>query len=58
MNADLSQLFWPMHAGAPFLDITPGQAAAALRNYLTTGEPNWKEALQHDELEGWRLGDL
>jgi hypothetical protein len=25
--------------------ITPAQAAIALRNYLTTGEPRWKEAV-------------
>jgi hypothetical protein len=26
-------------------DITPAQAAVALRNYLTEGEPRWEEAL-------------
>jgi hypothetical protein len=26
-------------------DITPAQAAVALRNYLTEGEPCWEEAL-------------
>lgn len=31
-------------AGALF-DIQPEQAAAALRNYLTTGEANWAEAM-------------
>lgn len=29
-------------------EITPSQAATALRNYLTMGEPRWSEALAAD----------
>lgn len=30
-------------------DATPPQAAIALRNYLTSGEPRWAEAMATDE---------
>lgn len=33
------------HDQHPLIDITTAQAAIALRNYLTTGNPRWNEAL-------------
>lgn len=45
---NLDELFDPMaHGPIPvgMGEITPAQAAIALRNYLTTGRPNWAEAL-------------
>jgi hypothetical protein len=44
---NLLALFWPMaQLGArPSGSITPSQAAIALRNYLTHGDPRWAEAL-------------
>jgi hypothetical protein len=40
----LYRLFHP-DTDIPWPDITPNQAAIALRNYLTHGEPRWDEAL-------------
>jgi hypothetical protein len=37
----LHELYWDRISS----DITPQQAALALRSYLTTGEANWAEAL-------------
>jgi hypothetical protein len=42
-NQDLKDLFYPMKDDMN--KITTKQAAAALRNYLTTGKPNWECAL-------------
>jgi hypothetical protein len=43
---DLMQLFAPDEAtNARMIQIRPEQAAIALRNYLTHGEPRWLEAL-------------
>lgn len=39
----LEALFYPS-CGAYWGDITPSQAATALRSYLTTGDPCWPEA--------------
>ncbi len=44
-NEPLYRLFFPNHCTENFESITMAQAACALRNYLTTGEPNWEEAL-------------
>ena len=51
-NDSLRQLFCPGGEEEPITvvharlnKITPRQAATALRNYLTTGEPNWGEIL-------------
>jgi hypothetical protein len=43
----LERLFFPDKDGGDYdYDaITPAQAAAALSNYLTTGEPRWPEVL-------------
>lgn len=35
----------PIPAVSGLWDATPNQAAIALRNHLTTGEPRWSEAL-------------
>lgn len=43
-NDGLWELFMPTQYGGAF-DASVTQAAAALRSYLTTGEPNWAEAL-------------
>jgi len=43
---ELEELFYPprvVRRGA--YQASVGQAAAALRNYLTTGEPNWEQAM-------------
>jgi hypothetical protein len=40
----LYALFYP--ETADYQDITPSQAATALRSYLTTGKANWKEVLK------------
>jgi len=40
----LHELFHPS-GGFEWENISVDQAARALRNYLTTGEPNWEEAL-------------
>jgi hypothetical protein len=42
-RAALAELFAP--EGLSWHAITPEQAALALRNYLTLGEPRWEEAL-------------
>lgn len=42
----LTALFYPpLKAKVGYDDITTAQAAIALRNYLTHGEPRWEEAL-------------
>jgi hypothetical protein len=46
-NDDVCRLF----VRPPSLQVGPGtptQAATALRNYLTTGEPSWAEAVRVD----------
>jgi hypothetical protein len=46
-NAGLSALFY-MDDGStnyPMEDVTTEQAARALRNYLTTGKPDWRSIL-------------
>jgi hypothetical protein len=40
----LAELFAP--EGFSWHVITPEQAAAALRNYLTLGEPRWGDVLE------------
>lgn len=40
----LQALFYPPMS-KPWGDITPSEAAIALRSYLTHGEPRWDEAL-------------
>lgn len=48
MRGRLADLFFAAGRGSTcWNDITPAQAARALRSYLTTGEPNWQEALSH-----------
>lgn len=47
-NDGLLRLFDPYHDGVSSgttKSITPDQAAIALRNFLTTGEPRWAEAI-------------
>jgi hypothetical protein len=41
----LSELFRLTQARGSGGEITPAQAAVALRNYLTHGEPRWDEAV-------------
>ena len=41
----LSELFRLTQARGSGGEITPAQAALALRNYLTHGEPRWAEAM-------------
>ena len=41
----LSELFRLTQARGSGGEITPAQAAVALRNYLTLGEPRWDEAM-------------
>lgn len=41
----LNDLFIPYLAEASLADITPAQAARALRSYLTTGDAKWAEAV-------------
>lgn len=40
-SSSLRDLYW----GRSRRNVTPAQAAIALRNYLTHGEPRWEEAL-------------
>lgn len=46
-NEGLTELFIPSNFEYRITrdEITPAQAAIALRNYLTLGEPRWSEAL-------------
>ena len=44
-NRQLRELFYPLNQSIDFGKITTEQAAAALRNYLITGKPNWECAL-------------
>lgn len=44
-NKNLSELFEPYSLGDEWDDITPAQAATALRSYLTTGDAKWSEAV-------------
>lgn len=45
-NFALKNLFWVGgFFGGDISHITPGQAARALRSYLTTGDANWAEAV-------------
>lgn len=44
-NEELHDLFYPPLDGS-WNDITPEQAATALRSYLTTGNAQWKAAVQ------------
>lgn len=39
------RLYWPLGGDDVMKTITTSQAAMALRNYLTTGEPRWEEVL-------------
>lgn len=41
---ELEELFFPWIDVPLLIDITPEQAARAIRNYLRTGRANWKEA--------------
>lgn len=43
-NLDLEELCYPNIASG-YADITPQEAAQALRNYLTTGKAKWEEVL-------------
>lgn len=45
VSKSLSELFRLTEARDSGADITPAQAAVALRNYLTHGEPRWAEAM-------------
>lgn len=42
----LDRLFYPHQPGTRLSQITTAQAAVAVRNYLTHGEPRWEEALE------------
>lgn len=44
----LYSLFYPSREGGDYFyeDITTEQAATALRNYLTTGQPKWSEIIE------------
>lgn len=42
---ELSELFYADGSNLCLSDITPSQAARALRSYLTTGNANWTEAV-------------
>jgi hypothetical protein len=44
-NSPLYQLFMPPIPDSVWSDITPAQAATALRSYLTTGDAKWHEAI-------------
>jgi hypothetical protein len=45
-NSGLGRLFYPARDNCSAgYDSSPAQAAIALRNYLTHGEPRWAEAL-------------
>ncbi len=41
-SGNLRDLYWP--SGNAY-DATPAQAAFALRSFLSTGKPNWAEAM-------------
>lgn len=41
----LNSLFYPKNLRKRYRDITVEEASAALRSYLTTGDPNWKEVV-------------
>lgn len=43
-NERLTRLFFPHFLGQ-WNTITPAHAAQALRNYLTTGDPRWREVV-------------
>lgn len=45
LNKALHELFEPRELKCDWGEITPAQAATALRSYLTTGSANWSEAL-------------
>ena len=45
VSGALSELFRLTEARDSGSEITPAQAAVALRNYLTHGEPRWAEAM-------------
>lgn len=45
---ELRELCYP-DSVRDWLGITPAQAAIALRNYLTTGQPSWAEALEEHQ---------
>jgi hypothetical protein len=45
VSQSVSELFRLTEARGSGSEITPAQAAIALRNYLTHGEPRWAEAL-------------
>lgn len=40
-HSDLHHLFYPNLGRYPYSEITVEQAAQALRNYLTSGKPQW-----------------
>lgn len=42
----LSLLFYPNTYAGDWKSITVSKAATAVRNYLTTGTPNWEEAVK------------
>lgn len=45
-NPDLKNLYFPDFRGMDSMnEIQPGQAATALRNYLTRGAPHWEEII-------------
>lgn len=45
LNSSISELFRLTEARGSGSEITPAQAAVALRNYLTHGEPRWADAM-------------
>ncbi len=44
-SSELEYLFYPSRNHDAMCAITPTQAATALRNYLVTGAPQWKQIL-------------
>ena len=47
-GSPIRSLYWPNKDGIPedkYSGITPAQAAFALRSFLSTGKPNWAEAM-------------
>lgn len=45
-NIELHMLFFPHAIPRPWGAITTEQAAAALRNYLTTGRADWRSVME------------
>jgi hypothetical protein len=58
-NDELRELFYPFDSlrtsPVEYENITPAQAAHALRNYLTNGKANWGEVLGVEDVRIWML---